>query len=68
MKESFVDGKEGEFYDYAEVDGGSADLGDLDEKDRDTKEIYRVSQHISDMGCVDIGLDVPLVLPSCSAH
>ena len=64
MKESFAAGKEGEFFDYAE----GSDLDDLDEKDRDTKDIYRVSQHISDMGCVDIGLDVPLVLPSCSAH
>ena len=39
MQESFVDGRDGEFFDYAEVDGDS-DLDDLDEEDRDAEEKY----------------------------
>ena len=39
MKESFVDGRDGDFFDYAEVDGDS-DLDDLDEEDRDAEERY----------------------------
>ena len=39
MKESFVDGRDGDFFDYAEVDGDS-DLDDLDEEDRDAEEKY----------------------------
>ena len=41
MKESFVVGREDDFLDYAEVDRN------FDEGDRDTKEMYRVSQQVS---------------------
>ena len=60
MKESFVVGREDDFFDYAEVDRN------FDEEDNsDTKEMYRVSQQVSDEGWVHFESLILLFHSSC---
>ena len=59
MKESFVVGREEDFLDYAEVDRN------FDEGDRDSKEMYRVSQQVSDEGWVHFESLILLFHSSC---
>ena len=48
--------------------GGRSHLVLVSQPKTNSCRYYRVTQQVSDLGWVDFTLDVPPVLPSCSAH